>query len=91
MRKRILVPLVGVMMLAMSAAPALASAPENDHNCYGANTSYYGSTGAFRDPSTVGFPYEHYGPLVRDIAHSSPGAVGEGQRGLADALANCGG
>jgi hypothetical protein len=89
--RRIVLLVAMLAMLAFLAAPALAAAPENDHNCYGVTTSYYGSTGAFRDPSTVGFPYEHYGPLTRDTARSYPGAEGEGQRGLADALANCGG
>ena len=94
MRKRLLVLLMaavmGVMVLSMAGA-AWASAPPNAHNCYGATTSFYAADlGAFRNPAVVGFPYNHYGPLVRDIAHSSPGAVGAGQRELRDALANCG-
>ena len=94
MRKRLFVLLMaavmGVMVLSMAGA-AWASAPQNAHNCYGATTSFYAADlGAFRNPAVVGFPYNHYGPLVRDIAHSSPGAVGAGQRELRDALANCG-
>ena len=94
LRKRVSVllmaALMGVMVLSMAGA-AWASAPPNAHNCYGATTSFYAADlGAFRNPSVVGFPYTHYGPLVRDIAHSSPGAVGAAQRDIANALANCG-
>ena len=94
LRKRVSVllmaALMGVMVLSMAGA-AWASAPQNAHNCYGATTSFFAADlGAFRNPTVVGAPYNHYGPLVRDIAHSSPGAVGEGQQFLRDVLANCG-
>jgi len=91
LRKRVAV-LVAAAMIVMTASPALAVPPQqNEHNCYGATTSYYGAeVHAFRNPENVGLPYNHYGPLVRDIAHSSPGAVGAGQRDLRDELANCG-
>lgn len=86
----VMAALMGMLVLSMAGA-AWASAPVNAHNCYGATTSFFAADlGAFRNPGVVGAPYEHYGPLVRDIAHSSPGAVGAGQRGLREALANCG-
>ncbi len=92
LRKRLAVLVATAMLLVMMAmaGAALAVPPQqNEHNCYGASTSYFGAeVHAFRNPSVVGFPYNHYGPLVRDIAHSSPGAVGEGQRFLRDVLAN---
>ena len=94
LRRKPLVLLATAMLLVMMAMPgaALAVPPQqNEHNCYGATTSYYGAeVHAFRNPQNVGLPYNHYGPLVRDIAHSYPGAVGAGQRDLREALANCG-
>ena len=40
MRKRLLVLLMAVMMVVMSATPAMAVPPEqNEHNCYGYNAS----------------------------------------------------
>jgi hypothetical protein len=104
MRHILLLLAVAAMMLTLMSVPALAQAPQNENNCYGANQSgrVAGQGGlpgskvdpapGFTDPVTGGPTYN--GPVTRYFAkqpgETSPSILTDFQQFTRESDASCG-